>query len=406
MPQLGQRLHSWLHVADHPSWHHQPHYSSQLAQALGYAYVQLRTSRMQTDSYLRAYAALVPFRNQLVCPEQRLNLEFALALAFAGDESIQQSLACLTAAWEIAEHLRDWAAQSEVGYLAGALLLMTSHFTDSYAVYQDALEALRRLTRDDGPADPAFELDLVLRVAGCANELGQFTSCLRYINEAYVLRALWAPDAAEEAAHLAWIDSLLARVQRQPVRALKQATAATELLLTHGSPINKGRSHTVLADSALDLLELSHAPASGRNLASLPAEGRHGVQISPTDLLTQARTAAQFAHYVAQEIHDPIGATLAQLAMRRAARLSHRQSGNGRGIAAIEKLLRKARRLEDPALLGRTEMALADELLAAGRPDAARATYWKAMRRFEEYDLGGLAFWPRRALQEWGDEKE
>jgi len=26
------------------------------------------------------------------------------------------------------------------------------------------------------------------------------------------------------------------------------------------------------------------------------------------------------------------------------------------------------------------------------------------MRRFEEYHLGGLAFWPRRVLQEWTDE--
>ena len=57
MPPLGQRLHSWLHVADHPSWHHQPHYSSQLARALAYAYVQLRTAQVQADPYLRAYAA-------------------------------------------------------------------------------------------------------------------------------------------------------------------------------------------------------------------------------------------------------------------------------------------------------------------------------------------------------------
>jgi hypothetical protein len=108
---------------------------------------------------------------------------------------------------------------------------------------------------------------------------------------------------------------------------------------------------------------------------------------------------------VAQYIHDPIGAGLALLVMRRAARLSQRESGNGSGVAVVEKLVRTARRLDDPALLGRTELALADELLAAGRPDAARATYWKAMRRFEEYQLGGLAFWPRRALQEWDCEQ-
>ena len=404
MPQLGRRLHSWLHVADHPSWHHQPHYSSQLARALAYAYVQLRIAQTQPDLYLRAYAALAPFRNQLVCQEQRLNLEFALAMAFAGDESTQQALACLSIAWEIAERLHDWAAQAEVGYLAGALWWVAGDVNDAYAVYQDALEALRRLARDDGPADPTFELELVLRLAGFANDMGLFPSCLSYLDEAYTLRSVWAPDAAEEVAHLAWIESLLARVQGQPVRALKQATAATELLLAHGSPINKGRGHIVLADCALDLLQLTHALDGSRNLVRLPDGAGHFVQHSPTDLLTQARAAARFALDVAERIHDPIGATLARLVMRRAVRLAHRQRENGSGVAAVEKLLRTARRLDDPALLGRTEMALADELLAAGRSDAARVTYWKAMRRFEEYHLGGLAFWPRRVLQEWTDE--
>jgi hypothetical protein len=349
---------------------------------------------------------LAPFRSQLVCLEQRLNLEFALAMVFAGDESTQQALSCLSIAWEIAECLHDWAAQSEVGYLAGALWWMAGDVNDAYAVYQDALEALRRLARDDGPADPTFELDLVLRLAGCTNEMGLFPISLHYINEAHELHATWAQDAAEEAAHLAWIDSLLARVQGQPVRALKQATAATELLLAHGSPINKGRGHIVLADAALDLLELSQTPARSRNLEQRLDEANHIAQPSPLDLLAQARTASRYALEVAQDIHDPIGAALARLVMRRASRLSQPQSANGSGVAAVEKLLRTARRLGDSALLGRTETALADELLAAGRPDAARVTYWRAMRRFEEYHLGGLAFWPRRVLQEWTNEQE
>jgi hypothetical protein len=235
--------------------------------------------------------------------------------------------------------------------------------------------------------------------------MGLFPSSLHYINEARVLQATWAQDATEEAAHLAWIDSLLASVQGQPIHALQQATAATELLLAHGTPINKGRGHIVLADCALDLLELSHTPARSRNLERLD-EAKQIVQPSPLDLLAQARTASRFALEVAQDIHDSIGAALARLVMRRALRLSQPQSTNGSGVAAVEKLLRTARRLGDPALLGRTEMALADELLAAGRPDAARGTYWRAMRRFEEYHLGGLAFWPRRILQEWTNEQE
>jgi hypothetical protein len=406
MPRLGQHLHSWLHVADDFSWHHQPDYSAELAHALVFAYVQLRTAQKRADPYYSAYAALVPFRDQLVCQEQRLNLEFALALAFTGDNCIQPALDCLSVAWETAERLHDWAAQSEVGYLAGDLCCAAGDNTDGYAVYQDALRALRRLVRDAGPADPTFELALVLRLAGCAWELGLFPVCLRYLDEGYTLRAVWVPDAAEEAAHLAWIDSLLARVQGQPIRALKQMSTATELILTHGRPINQGRAYNVVADTALDLLELTQTPSRKRNLVRLSTEASQIAQLSPKDLHTQARAAAQFALEMAERIHDPIGATLARLSMRRAARLSRRQRGNGRGVAPTEKLLGTARRLGDPALLGRTEMALADELLAAERPDAARATYWRAMRRFEEHYLCGLAFWPRSVLQAWDDVQE
>jgi hypothetical protein len=38
-------------------------------------------------------------------------------------------------------------------------------------------------------------------------------------------------------------------------------------------------------------------------------------------------------------------------------------------------------------------------LLAAGRPEAARATYYRAALRLDEHHVGGLAFWPHRALQ-------
>jgi hypothetical protein len=73
-------------------------------------------------------------------------------------------------------------------------------------------------------------------------------------------------------------------------------------------------------------------------------------------------------------------------------------------VSAAERLLRTAQRLGNPLLISRTEVLVADELLAAGRPEAARATYYRAALRYEEHHMGGLAFWPRRALQLLTDE--
>jgi hypothetical protein len=403
MLRFRRRLRSWLHVADHPSWHHQPDYSFPLAHALANAYEQLHHAQQQPDPYFTAFRELVPFRTCLVCEQQRLNLEFALALAYTGDDSASYALTCLSSAWQIAEHLHDWGGQTEVGYLAGALWQMQGQLLDAYAVYQDALEALQRLARRDEPVDPNLELDLVVRLAGCAWELGWFPVCLRHLDEAYRLRATWAPDAVEEAASLAWLDSQLARVRGQPARALNQAAAAADLLINHGRPINGGRAHTILAESALDMLELTYTPTPPGDLWAAHARATMRAPLSRTDLLAQARKAAQLALEIAQDVHDPVGAMMARLASRRATRLSRHQSGDESGVAAAERLLRTARRLDDPSLLGRAEVALADELFAAGYSEAAHSTYQQAMHYFEEYHLGGLAFWPRRALQQSAD---
>ncbi|PWT70161.1 MAG: hypothetical protein C5B60_12555 [Chloroflexi bacterium] len=399
MAESGRRLHSWLHVPDPPSWHDQPCYSPPMAYALSCAYDLLRHAEEQPDPYFATFVVLAPFRKLAVCDRQRLNLEFALAMAFAGDDSAPQALSCLSSAWDIAQHLHDWGAQAEIGFLAGALWQAQGLLREAYAVYHDALKALQRLECMDGPADPAFELDLVLCLGWCAFDLGWFPVALRHMDEAYTLRAVWAPDAAEQAASLAWLDAQLARVRGQPARALSLAAAAADLLRTHGRPINLGRVQVVLAETALDALEMVHTPAASRDLWLPPSGAMSKAQLSPAALVTQAREAARLGLETAQEAGDSIGVMLARLALRRTMRLLRRQSGEDSGVAAAERLLRTAQRLDSPLLVSRTEVLLADELLAAGRSEAARITYYRATLRFEELHMGGLAFWPRRALQ-------
>jgi hypothetical protein len=400
MAPRDRHLRSWLHVADHSSWHDKPFYSLPLAHALAGAYDQIHYAQIRVDPYFSAFRKLAPFRNQLVCAEQRLNLEFALALAFAGDDCPSQAIDCLSTAWEVAEDLRDCGAQAEIGYLAGALWQGAGQFLDAYATYQDAITVLHRLERNGEPVDPAFELNLVLLLAGCALDLGWLPVCLRHLDQAHALRSVWAPDVADQAASLAWLDAQLARYTGEPARALNLAGAAADLLLTHGRPINRGRAHTLVAESALDTLQLMLSPSSNVDFWKPRERVYLPLQLSPSDLLTRARTAATLALEVAMEIGDPIGATMARLALRRAVRLSHLRRQSESGVASAEKLLRGAYRLADPSLLGRAETALADELIAAGQVEAARATYYRSMRRLEEHYQGSLAFWPRLALQQ------
>lgn len=403
MPGSYAPLHTWLHVTDHPSWHDSAFYSPHLAVALALAFDQLNHAEERSDPYFDAFRALVPFRDQLVCLEQRLNMEFALALAFAGDQSDTQALECLFSAWDIAERLSDWGAQAEIGYLAGSIWHGMGLFTDAYEVYRDALIALHRLERDGDLADPVLQLDLVLRSAWCTWELGWFVLCRHHVDEAYALRATRAPDAAEEAASLAWLDAQLARVFGQPARALNLAAAAADLLLTHGRLVNVGRVHTILAESALDLVEVRLFPATIWDLRSSLVELKAIDGMSPKGLLARAREAADLGLKTARAAHDPIGAAMAELAVRRAARLSHPRHGSESGLNIAGRLLRTAARLNDQSLLGRSEMTLADELLAVGRMSEARFTYHRAFRRLQEHQLGGLAFWPQRALERLQD---
>lgn len=415
MTASSRRLHSSLDRPDDPAWHTRRLYSPDLAGALTQAYRNIRRAQTHPEGYFEAFRALVTFRDQPLCAEQRLNLEYALALAYAGEGAAAYALDCLARAWELAERLSDRAAQVEIGYLAGGIWHWETCHSEAYAVYQDAFDALRSLGRgDDEPADPVFALDLTLRMAWRAWELGWFPVCLRHLDEAYALRARWAPAAAKEAVSLAWLDAQLSRIRGRPDRARDLAAAAAELALTHEGPLNAGRAHTILAESTLDVVPLLSTPGASSVEDARQSDNWHSdlrrslrVAETPTQLLGRARQAAYQGLTLAREADDQIGAAMAQLALRRVSLsrrvMDQREAEGESGIRAAARLLRTARRLGDVSLQGRAQTALADELAAAGRLEAARATYHRAALSLEEHELGGLAVWPRRALQSLAD---
>ena len=410
MGQIARHPHSSLHTANKDEWRRLRRYSFALAEALQCAYGEIYNAPTSTDGYLQAYVRLKPFREQIVCDEQRLRLEYALALAYTGEDALPQALDCLISALTIAERLYDFGAQVELGYLAGAILTMLSQYPDAYQLYHEARETLRGLAQDGALPDPVFELNITIRMAGCVWELGQFSVCQRHLDEAFALRATEAPDAALEAATLAWMDAQLARVLGRPAQAYSQATAAAEGFHDLDQPLNAARSQIIAAECALDLTQAKGLHTSGILPQSLsprvsPPLVRHGEAFSSErlrDILRQAGVAAKRGRTLARELNDEGGVGMARLAQRRYDRAVGREGSPEKGIAQIEAVIRTARRIGDMSLHGRALTALGEELVLAGRLEAARVIYERARLVLEEHELGGLAFWPRSALIQGG----
>jgi hypothetical protein len=180
---------------------------------------------------------------------------------------------------------------------------------------------------------------------------------------------------------------------------MQQAAPAAELLLQLGQRVNAGRLHTIWAESALDVAEASLTRAGGSLPTKLWPIVNEEQDQDPRTALRIARWAANQALALGREAGDAVGQGMARLAMRRAARLYHRGARMAGSEEPIERVLRASLRLNDPGLRGRALTTLGDELAAQGRKEAARAVHHGAQRILEEYELGGLALWPRRSLE-------
>lgn len=380
------RLRSSLHIPDDDAWRQRRNYIPALADALRYVYFLLHSAAEQEDVYFQAYAALVPFRTRILCHEQRLRLDYALALAYAGEQSPTQALDAIRRALEAAEELQDESTLVELAFLAGALAHGAQQHELAFGHYTDALDMLRHLNRDGVAADPMLEMDLTLRLGWRACDIGRFSQGLRYLDEAYTLRTQWPSTNPSHAAWLSWLDAQLTYVVRaNPARALAMARPAARLLLEIEQPLNAGRAHTFMAECAIELARTSSA------------------QEDPQAALNIARDATKQAGLLARKASDAIGGEIARLAALQMARVERARRGDSDSInqmATLERALRTAEKLDDMALIGRVETAMGDELAAHGDWSTARLMYAQARSRLEEHNLGGLAFWPRRAMRQ------
>lgn len=398
-----------LHKHDLPKWHTYPRYHPRLAVALGSAYTLLQQTDHNPDAYFHAYAVLNPYRKTTVCSEQRMRLEYALAKSYAGEESRSEARECLSRALDVATVLYDCGALVHLGILAGINEHYLSLHAESYRSYSGALTALRRAVPADEPFYPRQEFDLLLRLAGRAFDAGWFPVCLRHLDDAHTLRAVWVPDAPVEAATLSWLDALVSRVIARPVRALTQSAAAAALFADRGDTRNTGRVHTILAECALDIVEYHrllgtdpsthwYSPAAPLLAPGTPESALFGIP-TPEKAAQHAADALLIARSRAAEADDDVGLGMAALASRRLERLTTPGDTSDIGIATCEDILRLASEYNDPTLWGRAQTYLAEEYGAAGQTEKARAAFETARLWFAEYRMGGMAFWPFRALK-------
>lgn len=379
-------------------------YSPRVREALSIAYTHLHNPQASTEERYDAYAALITHRRGATCPDQLMRLEYALALAYSGDSSIPEALDALSVTLELASLLDDHGAQAEASYLAGALFHSLAQHAAAYDAYGEARDQLRLFQEDTQARFPDYELDIVLRMAGRALDLGWFATCQRHLDEAGVLRADCESDDMRLTGALAWLDAQLARDRGDPVRAVHQGEAALVVYEQLDQRLNEDRLSSLVAEMLCDSVEASgwrpNTPPGAVPMgdpALHPARFAAGKQ-DPDDMLRRARLLAQGGGMLARQERDAIGLGMAELALDRVYRLMGRYRAFEGSIAVIEDVIRSARQVNDMSLLGRAETALGETLFAAGRVEAACLSYFRAQTLLAEHQLDGLAIRPQRAL--------
>ncbi len=124
---------------------------------------------------------------------------------------------------------------------------------------------------------------------------------------------------------------------------------------------------------------------------------------SPLVLCRVAGVAINKAKNLASREDDHVGMALAQLESVRKTRLmdslEHREPTIGKGTVAAAAALEIGYQTGDVALQGQALTTFGDELLAEGQVEAARKRYSIAKHLLQEFELGGLALRPHRALE-------
>jgi tetratricopeptide (TPR) repeat protein len=370
-------------IPDHPDWHAEAGYSPTVARQLTLAYEPIRLGGRSLLSFVRAYAHVHHLPGAAMSRRQRLHVFHIIALAHAAVADYLEAEHWLDDTLDLADDLDDDGARIEILIVRGSVFRALLLLPDAIANVRACLEIMERLGDGLAPYEPWVQLDLSSQLAGFEFFMAEYEAAEGSIARARALIPATRARALEPAS-IEWVQALIYRQRGLPAPALVHGAAAAVVYTEQGHPVSASRIHTLVAETALDL-------AMG-----LPEGMDRSAQIK------LAWPHIQLALQLARETHDETSRGLALLSRARYGRLAGRAEDE---IATIERVVRSASWLDDPALLAQALTALGDAL--AGREgvaaESALGRYHAALTALRGKNLRALEVWPRRGILRAGE---
>jgi tetratricopeptide (TPR) repeat protein len=397
-----RRLESSLRTPLHPCWEEEEGYSPLVADELRRIIALLRYDRerdflrgdreralhpyvQERDAGLQAFDRALACLNRPQSPHQRLQVFYALGLAYLHLGESKSAQESVESALELATHLPDLAATAELHYQAGSLACSRGDYKAGADYLSSARALLIHLGEEDDPADTALMIDALTTHALCVYTMQAYPAAWAAIDEARLLVSR-PPGDPLRAGALALLAGLLHRWTGDPARGLQEVMAGAEAYAEWGvTRVHKlylARLQRVTAECALDLAEGSapHLTGFGRDA-----------------YLSIARPAIERAVAIAKQTSDLSGEGMALLVQARDERLRRQQTDR---LTTIHSVLDRADQLDDPALAILAQTARGQELAARNEREAALDAFQTADDVSLQYRLPVLGVTGRRAVAE------
>lgn len=350
---MPRRSTSLLRAPDLPGWRAEPNYSPTVARALITAYEYLARFPNSMPAALKVHAIAFSHRRWPMSVRQRMTLHYVLAQSAAEMGEGHIAFQMLDCALEQSVLLQDRRATAELLYYAGALKRAFMRASDALADLHASYNIINDLKESRFAIGADLERDVATAIGVTHCFQARYGEAERWLDEARRLHSL-TPGAQWEGHLIDWGSALVYRYRGEPIRAapiLDRIAGDIETMTTPGS---FARIHTALADVALDLAET--ALARGDERAAGP-------------LLAGAYAHANAGEAKGEEAFDDGGAMLARLAIVRFSQLTH---SNFDRQGFIDDAIAFSEATDQLAVLALARTALAQEMLAQGRMEAAR----------------------------------
>lgn len=189
----------------------------------------------------------------------------------------------------------------------------------------------------------------------------------------------------QRSAEISWVKALVHRWSGRPEVALRHAMAAAEEYSALNQLSSLGRIATVVADTALDLVESFGASAMPQTM-SLPQQ-LYAALAKPYVVLAMDT--------LQKKGDDPIGVMLATLTQARLERITHQDTER---LAKIAEVITFALKQANPEILSMAQTTLGDEFRACGETEQSLVCYRLALDTLRATEYPVIGIWAKRRL--------